>query len=178
MSTNEKTQRKEVHLDDAVVNALNDMAASMRPPIKVKKLMEMILEDHANGSGGRGTPVAVPVKAKKKALGPGQEPGILELEIQRQSAKKDITLLKLESKLANSLPANRYREIMATAIVPETETRESICKQLRSRFNNLTTVLTAAGQAIEDMTMKVCDSHVILGDHLCEYMISYGYETE
>ena len=175
----DNTQRKEVTLDNQVVAELNKIAASMKPQVKVKRLMEMIIEDAARGrnndDSNTGTPVAVAVKHEPKPE-QGVEPSMLELELQRQTQRKHINLVKLESKLANSLPSNQYREIMTNAVEPETETKESICQQLRSRFPHITNVLTAANQLIEDMSIKVCDTHVILGDHLCEYMISYDYK--
>jgi hypothetical protein len=171
----DNTQRKEVHLDNSVVNALNQMASSMHPPIKVKKLMEMILEEHASGrnDGEGGTPI--PTTHQMIAVPMGQEPGMLELELQRAAAKKNIRLVKLERRLASNLPTDRYTQMMASAQAPDESTKENICDQVKSRFPHITAVLTGAGQAIEDMTVKVCDTHVILGDHLVEYMISYDY---
>ena len=175
------TQRKEVHLDPTVVNALNQMAASMHPPIKVKKLMEMILEEHATGSRrdndeDGGTPVTATQRTvKAEPMEPGQEPGMLELELQRVAAKQNIKLVKLERQLASNLPTQKYEALMASANEPTSDVRNSICGQLKNRFPNITAVLCNAGQQLEDMSIKVCESHVILSDHLMEYMISYEY---
>lgn len=152
----------------------------MHPPIKVKKLMEMILEEHATGrrndnDSEGGTPIPAANNMIAVPMGPGQEPGMLELELQRAAARKNIRLVKLERHTASNLPGNKYNELMATASAPTEDMRDNICQQIKSRFGNLTAVLTGAGQAIEDMSIKVSDSHVILGDHLVEYMISYEY---
>lgn len=180
MSKEPSTHRKEVHLDPSVVNALDQMAASMHPPIKVKKLMEMILEEHATGRRNNddsegGTPIPAANHIVAVPMGPGEEPGMLELELQRTAKRKNIVLVKLERQLATNLPSMKYDELMSSASEPTDEVRNNIYSQIRSRFGNLTTVLAGCGQAIEDMSVKVCESHVILGDHLMEYMISYEY---
>lgn len=174
------TQRKEVHLDNSVVDALNAMAASMKPPIKVKKLMEMILEEQATGRRNDDTEGGTPVVASNQMVVAeritiGEEPSMLELEIQRAAAKKHIRLVKLERKLASNIPSEQYREMMIKSRNPASIERENLTNQIKQLFPNLTSVIIGAGQMIEDMSMKVCDTHVILGDHLLEYMISYEY---
>ncbi len=173
--------RKEVHLDESVVEQLERLAQSMRPPVKVKKLMEQILSEHATGrrdDNDQGGGVTVPAHDFSADLRePGIEPSSLAIQIMRSDAKRTIKLLKLESRLANTLSSKRYEETVRYAVEVDSETKSNIVSQVKSRFGTLTSVLTGVGQMVENLTIRMNDTHVFLAeDDGIEYMISYEYK--
>lgn len=170
-----------MHLDEEVVQQLERLAESMRPPIKVKKLMEQILSEHATGrrnDNDSGGGIAVPSHDFSADLRePGIEPGALALQMMRADAKRHIKLLRLESRLANTLSQKKYEEVTRAAVDVDPETRNSIVSQVKNRFGTLTSVLSGVGQMVENLTIRMNDTHVFLAeDDGIEYMISYEYK--